>query len=417
MKKNIFPILFSALFLPAATGCSAEKTEAVPEISQETITTMADRANDIAFSFYRQKAAGNEKNFFFSPYSMRSAFAMAMEGAAGETAAEIGKVFSFSKDRNEMHNEFKAVSAAVAEAAKGTVFSDANSFWSEKKYPFLSEYVSALKKHYGSTANSVSFSQDAEGARKKINSWTEKNTNGIIKDLFAEGSIDPITRLVLVNAVYFKGSWDKAFSKNSTFEADFHPNNGMTSKAELMRHEESTYFPLGRKDGTLFLAMPYRSSGKDGAGLEMMVILPENKEDFARTEKNLSSEYVNEARKSMTSENVRVFMPKFKFSSSHELNKDLQEMGMPLAFSNSADFSGMTGNTELKIGTAVQKAFIDVSEEGTEAAAATGVAMTLKSVAPMPAFIFRADKPFIFLIRDVRTGLILFMGKVENPRA
>jgi len=149
----------------------------------------------------------------------------------------------------------------------------------------------------------------------------------------------------------------------------------------------------------------------------MMVILPENKEDFARTEKNLSSEYVNEARKSMNSENVRVFMPKFKFSSSHELNKDLQEMGMALAFSNSADFSGMTGNTELKIGTAVQKAFIDVSEEGTEAAAATGVAMTLKSVAPMPAFIFRADKPFIFLIRDVRTGLILFLGKVEDPKA
>ena len=149
----------------------------------------------------------------------------------------------------------------------------------------------------------------------------------------------------------------------------------------------------------------------------MMVILPEDSADFAAAENQLSSRYVNEARASMTREKVRVFFPKFKFSSSHELNNDLKEMGMIAAFTDSADFSGMTDKPDLMIGTAVQKAFIDVAEEGTEAAAATGIAMTLKSAMPTPSFIFRADKPFVFLIRDIKTGLILFMGKVENPKA
>ena len=417
MNNKILPIIFSAFFLNAAAGCSSEKKTALPELTQEEITAMSDNANEIAFSFYRKKASGKNENFFFSPYSMRSAFAMAREGAKNETAEQMNAVFSFPSENEELRKSYQSMSDAVYEASKGTIFTQANAFWAEKSYKFLPEYISALKRVYLAAAETADFSKKAEESRKKINSWTEKNTGGIIKDLFAEGTINELTRLVLVNAVYFKGTWSEPFTKNSTFEAEFHLNSGEKSKAQLMRHEESTYFQLGRKDKTLFLAMPYKSKSEKGAGLEMMVILPEDSADFAAAENQLSSRYVNEARASMTREKVRVFFPKFKFSSSHELNNDLKEMGMIAAFTDSADFSGMTDKPDLMIGTAVQKAFIDVAEEGTEAAAATGIAMTLKSAMPTPSFIFRADKPFVFLIRDIKTGLILFMGKVENPKA
>lgn len=419
MKNILFKFISAAICAVAFNACGAEVNAALSEIPEEKLTEMTMQANDIAFSFYKQKAANKDKNFFFSPYSMRSAFAMAREGAKGDTAEEMNKVFSFPSDNAEMRLAMQAMGEAVSQAAKGSKFSDANSFWANKKYKFLNEYTSSLKKNYKAAAENVDFANDTEGARKKINSWTSSKTNGIIKELFAEGSLDPLTRLVLVNAVYFKGTWKEAFGKNATFEADFYLNSGEKSKADLMRHEDETHFPYAQKENAQFLAMPYKNGGdSSGTGLEMMVILPADKKSFEKTEKELSSSYIAEVRKEMSREQVRVFLPKFKFSSTHELNDDLKAMGMPLAFSDKADFSGMTGDNELKIGTAIQKAFIDVSEEGTEAAAATAVAMTLKAVAiARPSYIFRADKPFIFLIRDVKTGLILFMGKVENPKA
>lgn len=359
---------------------------------------MAMRANEIAFSFYKQKAAVKEENFFFSPYSMRSAFAMAREGAKGKTAEEMDKVFFFPSENAEMRLEMQSMAEAAAQAAEGSEFSDANSFWAHNNYTFLPEYVSALKKHYNAAAENADFVMDAEGARKKINSWASDKTNGIIKELLAKGSVDPLTRLVLVNAVCFKGTWQKAFDKKNTSKENFTLNSGKKVKTMFMQHRK----------------------GEDlsGGWLEMMIILPKDKEFFADIENNISSEYINEMRRKMTRTEVELYLPRFKFAVSHELDSSLKSMGMPLAFSDNADFSGMTGNNDLKIGYAIQKAFIDVSEEGTEAAAATAVVMAFRSAAVRQRpEVFRADKPFIFLIRDAKTGLIFFMGKLEKPTA
>ncbi|MBO4555481.1 MAG: hypothetical protein J5706_01885 [Elusimicrobiales bacterium] len=184
-----------------------------------------------------------------------------------------------------------------------------------------------------------------------------------------------------------------------------------------MRHTEAVKFPYYQTEDAQYLSMPYKGSHSSQKGLEMMIILPNDALSFAKTEKMLSPKHIYEIRKQMQYEKVRVFLPKFTFSSSHGLNSDLKAMGMPLAFSNFADFSGMTGKKDLKIGYAIQKAFIDVSEEGTEAAAATGIAMARTTALPVMPVIFRADRPFIFLIRDIKTGLIFFIGKLEKPTA
>jgi len=205
--------MFSAAFAVYGAESSTAVNEKQKENQEGKIMEMAMRANEIAFSFYKQKAAGKEENFFFSPYSMRSAFAMAREGAKGKTAEEMDKVFFFPSENAEMRLEMQSMAEAAAQAAEGSEFSDANSFWAHNNYTFLPEYVSALKKHYNAAAENADFVIDAEGARKKINSWASDKTNGIIKELLAKGSVDPLTRLVLVNAVYFKGTWQKAFDK------------------------------------------------------------------------------------------------------------------------------------------------------------------------------------------------------------
>lgn len=416
-KKTYFFLAFACAAFVTGCSCSCKTKTAVPEASKEELNSMTERSNSIAFSFYAQKAAGKSENFFFSPYGMRAAFAMARDGARGSTADEMNKVFSFPENEEQLRNENLVISAAMEKAAKGTVFSDANSLWPQKGFNFLPEYLSGLKKYYGAVSETADYVKDIDGARNKINSWAASKTNGKIKELFAEGALNSLTRLVLANAVYFKGSWRKPFTKNSSFEADFHLNSGEKGKAMLMRHESETYFPYGEEKNIQFLAMPYKAASEEQEEfLEMMIILPYDKKAFINAEKNLSSSYIKEAREKMSSEKVRVFLPKFSFSSSHDLNEDLKSLGMRLAFNDKADFSGMTGDKSLYLQKAVQKTFIDVSEEGTEAAAVTGISMGLKSMAPVPSIIFRADKPFIFLIRDVKTGLILFIGKIENPK-
>jgi serpin B len=417
-RKGILMVVCAAVTLAvSACSCDCKTKMAVPMPSQEEFQTMTDRANDFAFSFYKRNSAGKNENFFFSPYSMRRAFSMVRTGAAGGTAEELNKVFMFSEETDAVKKEAAALAMAAESAAHGTVFRDANSLWTQKDFSFLPEYISGLKKYYSAWAGTADFAKDSASAVKKINDWTAKNTNGIIKNLFSEGAVNSLTRMVLVNAVYFKGSWEKAFAKTATFEADFHLSAGGTTKARLMRHEDETDFPYASDSGVQYLAMPYRNGGAgEQKGLEMMIILPSDRNLFTKAEKNLSAEKIRSIRESMHSEKVRVFLPKFSFEASHELKNLLMEMGMSLSFTDKADFSGMTGDKSLFIQTAVQKAFIDASEEGTEAAAATGMSMGLKSI-PRPSVIFRADRPFIFLIRDAESGLVLFMGKVESPKA
>lgn len=405
--KTALITLSCTLFMVSACAGGQKKSQSL-EIDKTT--DIAGNANKIAFSYYAKKAAGKNENFFFSPYSLRSAFAMVREGANGKTASEINTVFAYPNKNKDLRLEESRLAKEIAEASDGALFKQANAVWAQKKFHFLPAYLSALKTYYGAIAKEADFADNLEEAIANINSWTSDNTSGKIPELFEKGVLTNMTRMVLVNAVYFKGSWDRAFNKDFTFESDFHIYSSSAVQVNFMRHEEALNFPYTQINNVQYLALPYKSKG-----LEMLIALPKDEEAMSRLEQSLSFDKIEEIRAMMYTAKVKVFFPKFTFSSKHNLNEALIDLGMPLSFTTNADFSGMTGKKVLYIQHAVQKAFIDVNEEGTEAAAASGVSMMLRSVAAPSTVFFRADRPFVFFIRDKSSGFVLFLGKLVSP--
>ncbi len=410
MKNAIF--LSAALVAVSACAGTAQEASAPSGVDKPAASGAeippADRANTIAFKFYASEA-GKPGNIFFSPYSLYSAFAMAYEGAKGPTAEEMASVFSFAPSASELRAGLAALDKGLRESAKGAEFSQANSFWAQKGYKFLPDYLKVLGDTYSAEARTADFKEEAESARKEINSWTEKRTKGRIKDLFPPDSLNSLTRLVLVNAVYFKGQWQTTFDKAMTFEADFNKSVGEKVKVKMMSAPAARSAEYAENDDLQALRLPYKSGS-----LAMLVLLPRREKTAADAEKYLESGRLAELRSSMTTEKVKIFFPRFTFGYGMKVNSALAALGMPTAFTDKADFSGMDGTRELYIQNAFHKAFVEVNEEGTEAAAATGVAMGLKSM-PMGQKTFRADRPFLFLIEDTRTGLILFLGRMEAP--
>jgi len=269
--------------------------------------------------------------------------------------------------------------------------------WAENTYPFLNDYITTAEEYYSADLTNLDFINKPEESRLTINKWAEEKTEEKIKNLIPAGMIDPMTRLVITNAIYFRGTWVKQFDKNNTYEADFITSSGETVKVWMMqRTDEDAIYGYAENDEFRMLKMPYEH--ECGKELSMIAVLPKD----------------NDLR--LEIQQVLVYFPKFKIETEYTLSETLKEMGMPTAFSDAADFSGMDGTTGLFISDVVHKAYVDVNEEGTEAAAATAVVMELKAVSeeePVP--VFRADHPFIFLIQDNETGNILFMGRISNP--
>lgn len=401
----------SAAVLAAALGASALAAYALPggQATQAPAPagSAAARANAIAFKFYAKAPATG--NLFFSPYSINSAFAMTHEGAAGPTAEEMQKVFNFNPDKAAGRAEYEALAKEVAAAAAGSEFVQANSYWAQNDYKFLPDYLKTVTGVYAAEARAADFKTAAETARKEINAWTAEKTKGRIKELFPQGALDALTRLVLVNAVYFKGTWETAFPKNMTAPGNFTLRAGAVLKVPLMTYPKNRDFEYGETAGLQTLRLPYK-----GGSLAMLIALPADKKAFAAFEKSLSQAKLDELRRSLSTQKVKVFLPRFTFSSAFSLNGTLGALGMPTAFTDAADFSGMDGTRKLYIQKALHKAFVEVNEEGTEAAAATGVAMGIKSM-DFDFALFRADRPFVFFIEDTKSGAVLFMGRVDNP--
>jgi len=254
----------------------------------------------------------------------------------------------------------------------------------------------------------VNFATDAEGARKTINAWVEKQTRDKIKDLIQPGVLDSLTRLVLTNAIYFKGDWASPFKKDGTKDGDFFAADGQKVAAPMM-HQTGHF---GYLDGGELqaLEMPYK-----GDALSMVVLLPKAKDGLPALEKKLSATSAVVWIAGLRKQQVQVAMPRFTTTAEFMLKETLSAMGMTDAFSDRADFSGMDGVKDLFISAVIHKAFVDVNEEGTEAAAATAVVMKSTGM-PAPPVEFRADHPFVFLIRDTRSGCILFVGRMANPK-
>ncbi|MFA6146134.1 MAG: serpin family protein [Patescibacteria group bacterium] len=375
----------------------------------EGINSIISANNQFALDLYSQLKS-SEGNIFFSPYSISTAIAMTYEGARGTTAEEMQSVFHFPVDSNLRRSAFASIHNQLNKPDAKYQLSIANALWAQNDYKFLNDYLTTLEQYYAGKATNVDFKNSTEVSRQTINKWVEDKTNDKIKNLFPQGSIDSMTRLVLTNAIYFKGTWIKQFEKNKTSDENFRLSSVNTVKISMMqRTDKDAKFNYTETDDLQVLEMPY-----EGNKLSMMVLLPKN-EDLSSLESSLSLEKINDWKSKLQEQRVDVFMPKFTFDTKYFMNETLAKMGMPTAFTNSADFSGMDGTKDLSIQNVIHQAFVDVNEEGTEAAAATGISMGETSAPPQQTPVFRADHPFLFVIQDKDNGNILFFGRVSNP--
>jgi len=383
------------------------------KINPEDVSNVVEANNEFALDFYYHLKDKEDGNIFFSPHSISSALAMTYEGARGETAEEMRSVFYFPDDDNLRRIEYAGMFDEINKEGKEYKFHTANALWAEKDYQFLNEYFNIVEENYGGKVTNLDFKKNAEKARITINNWVEEKTNNKIKDLIPPGMVNSLTRLVLTNAVYFKGDWVRQFNEDDTKDHDFRISKNNIVRVPMMeRTDEEARFNYAENNELQILEMPY-----SGGELSMLILLPKN-DDLEALENSLSAENLSKWKKDLKEERVKVFIPKFKFETKYFMASDLEKMGMPTAFSDSADFSGMTGKRDLEISEVIHQAFVEVNEEGTEAAAATAVVMGPTSAGPSKApkiLIFRADHPFMFLIQHNATGNILFMGRVVNP--
>lgn len=407
-------IFASAILISGCTGPDDDNSTQAADDSGATaegVNAVISANNQFAFdlySKYKDDPEYKESNIFFSPYSISTALAMTYEGAKGQTAEEMQSVFNFPEDSAVRRSAFANIYNEINKEEQKYRLSTANALWAQENYPFLDEYFNTTEKYYGGKVTNMDFMNAPEPSRLTINKWVEDQTNDKIKDLIPQGQLDPSTKLVLTNAIYFKGDWALKFDKVKTTESDFRVSPSNTVKAQMMSLTgEDAKFNYAQADGLQILELPY-----EGDELSMIVLLPED-DDISSLENELDSEKLDEWKSMLREREINVYMPKFKFETKYFMKKDLSEMGMPTAFTSSADFSGMTGKKDLYIDQVIHQAFVEVDEEGTEAAAATAVVMKEISAA-MPS-VFRADHPFIFIIQQKDTGNILFMGKVTNP--
>jgi len=382
--------------------------------TSESIISVVNASNQFALDFYFNIKDDEKGNIFYSPYSISTALAMTYEGARGKTADEIQSVFHFPKDDATRRSSVAAIYNGLNKKDAKYRLHTANALWVQKGYQLLNGYTDTIEKYYLGKATNVDFAGATEHARQTINNWVEDKTDNKIKDLFPQGSLNSLTRLVLTNAIYFKGIWVKEFAKSETGEEDFRVSKDQTVKVPMMRRADNeAKFNYAETEELQILEMLY-----EGGDLSMLVLLPRS-DDLRPLEDSLTLKKLNEWENELKEQRLDVYMPRFTFERKYFLNENLKEMGMPLAFtppgmSPGADFSGIAGDKELFIQLVVHQAFVDVNEEGTEAAAATGVSVGIVSVGPQIP-IFRADHPFIFIIQEKETGNILFLGRVINP--
>ena len=360
--------------------------------------------NQFALNLYAQLRTQNG-NLFLSPSSISTALAMTYAGARGDTARQMAATLHFTLDQQHLHPAFASLMKELKGngAARNYQLNIANALWGQKGYAFLDGFISTAKDNYGAGLNQVDFA-NTEEARRTINAWVEQETQNRVKDLIKPDVLKKETRLVLTNAIYFKGNWASHFKPENTREAPFM----LTPKRKVMvpTMHQGGKFKTAWTENFRALELPY--AGKD---LSMIVFVPRKEDGLAEFERTLTADKLDEWLSKLKENEIDVVaLPKFKLTTGFELGQTLSAMGMPLAFASGADFSGMTASERLSISKVIHQAFVDVNEEGTEAAAATGTEMRLVSVS-----MFVVDHPFIFLIRDNRSGSLLFMGRVTNP--
>jgi serpin B len=387
--------------------------ETVPAVGQVELAELVEGNSAFALDLY-QALRGTEGNLFYSPHSISAALAMTYAGARAKTEEEMASTLHYTLPQGQLHPAFNGLDQELAGRGEGAQGKDGkgfrlnivNAIWGQDGYPFLPQFLDTLARNYGAGLRIVDFVNATEAARLTINDWVSEQTEGRIEDLIPPDSIDAATRLVLTNAIYFNAAWAEPFVEDLTRDGAFHLLDGSEVVVPMMSQTTSHRYAQG--DGYQAVEMAY-----DGQELSMLILLPEEG-SFEAFEQALDVGRVEAIVKDLGYQQVALTLPSFEFDTKFSLGKTLAEMGMPLAFSSSADFSGMTGTRELFISQVIHQAFVSVDEAGTEAAAATAVMMKL-SAAPGAPVEVRVDHPFVFFIRDNATGAILFAGRVVNP--
>lgn len=417
--KRIF--IFSALvsiLLSACNGGLADTAQSTrareknPTVSESDLKTLVDGNNAFGLDLY-QTLRSQDGNLILSPFSVSLALAMTYAGARGETETQMADVLNFGP-QDQGHNTFNALDLALEESPivldkdqEPMQLSIANSVWAEQTFTFLPDFLDTLSVNYGAGIQLMDFINSPDPSRKIINQWVSDETKDKINNLLPENSITSDTKMVLVNAIYFKADWLSPFDANDTYDSSFKLLDGSEVTVPMMGQQ--LYIPYFVGDDYAVAELPYA-----GESAVMTLLVPDEGR-FEEIEAQIDGAMFNEALANLAPADVTLRMPKFEFESPFNLSDALIEMGMPLAFDeNRADFSGMTNKQDLYIGNVIHKAFVAVDEKGTEAAAATAVVME-SATAMMPENVLTIDRPFLFFIRDVETGQILFIGRVLNP--
>lgn len=412
------PKLFSLVLVLALLGACTPRPAASlaqsslprlldPQVVAGEVETLANGNNAFALDLYHSLPGDN--NIIFSPYSISLALAMTYAGARGETATQMAQALHFTLPDESLHATFNRLDLNLMRKDDSAFrLHIANALWAQKDHPFLQEYLDLLAVNYGAGIHIADFAK-TEAARREINDWVSRQTEEKIQDLIPAGALDAMTRLVLVNAIYFKADWETPFDPNETADAPFYLLDGSQVTVPMMSAELGGV-RYGRGENYEVIELPYQ-----GGTAAMDILLPE-KGQFQIFATGLNVEQLNLALESLQPASVQLHLPKFRFTSDFDLGNSLSALGMEDALEpERADFSGMDGERDLYIGKVLHKAFVAVDEQGTEAAAATGVVMRLTAALPS-GVVVTVDRPFLFLIRDIPSGQILFFGQVLNPQ-
>jgi serpin B len=394
------------MFLALTAPISVLATEAQPDVG-----SLVRDNTEFALDLYG-KLAAKDGNLVFSPYSISVALGMTYAGARGTTEKEMAAALHFSLSQSELHPAFEKLTRQMKDSERdGIRLSVANAIWPQKGAPLLNDYLSLVKQHYGVQITALDYCNARDSACETINSWVKDKTENRITGLLRPSDLSDRTRLVLVNAVYFKGKWALPFTADITQPMPFRISSDRTIQAPMMKRKmECRYADLPELD---IVELPYA----DGS-VSMIVLLPKTPDGIQSLERELSAGRLTEWQRALKRLEVFVLLPRFKATCKFGLNAPLASMGMADAFSDTrADFSGMDGQPHrLAISTVVHQAFVEVNEDGTEAAASTAVAMAATAVLAKPR-VFCADHPFVFLIQEKRTNSILFVGRLCDPSA
>lgn len=414
-KKNIY-LTLSILTVIIVLSCKSNNKTISSETKETTAPVITENSiveanNKFNFDFLQEITLTENTNTFFSPYSILTALAITLEGCNGNTAAEIRETFHLP-DASEFAQSFKTLDDSINNQDTSYTLKTANGIWPEKTYTFTPRYFKRVTKYYNAKLSSLDYTNEAEKSRNTINEFIEENTESKIKNLFPEGSITNLTRLVIANAIYFNADWQTEFNDKLTGKKTFYKPGNKKTETNMMYMSPDSEFEYYENEKMQVLNLPYKNEK-----LYFSIILPKeiltNKElgkfisynDYTSLQSNMQYKKINE-----------IILPKFEFDYGKSLTDTLKNMGIKDAFnSENANLSMMTDTDDLYISDIIHKAFVKVDEKGTEAAAATGVVVATRSMVNPDRLIFNANRPFIFMVIDKKNNHILFTGIFTEP--